>query len=125
MVLSHRHHPSIICWGVGNELNGTDERTIAYVDQMYAFLKSLDDSRFVNYVSDTLGKPENEQKDDATLHGDIPMWNDYLGLWQPCSDIASRIKRPPQSAKNDRLSFQNLGFANRPLTAETKGARKY
>lgn len=86
MVHYHGHHPSIICWGVGNELDGRSKRTIGYVDDMYSFFKSLDGSRLVNYVSNSLHYKFNRLKDEATLHGDIAMWNDYLGLWLPCEE---------------------------------------
>lgn len=30
-------------------------------------------------------------KDDAALHGDIAMWNEYLGLWLPCKNVKKTI----------------------------------
>ena len=68
------------------ELGGRSKRTIGYVDDMYSFFKSLDGSRLVNYVSNSLHYKFNRLKDEATLHGDIAMWNDYLGLWLPCEE---------------------------------------
>lgn len=93
MVRYHGHHPAIICWGVGNELGGPLPATIDYVDQMYAYFKALDATRLVNYVSNSVGRDENVERDDATLHGDIAMWNEYLGLWQPCDDVEYVIRR--------------------------------
>lgn len=93
MVYYHSHHPSIICWGVGNELGGEFEETISYVKQMYSYFKSLDNSRLVNYVSNSVCRDTNVELDDATMYGDIAMWNEYLGLWQPCDDIENVIKR--------------------------------
>ena len=110
MVKHHKHHPSVICWGIGNELDGTSEDTIAYVDELYSYVKALDPGRFVNYVSDTLGKPENECKDDATLHGDIAMWNDYLGLWQPCEDIEWRIWKTAKRCWDKPLIISEFGL---------------
>ena len=93
MVRYHGHHPAIICWGVGNELGGPLPATIDYVDQMYAYFKALDATRLVNYVSNSVGSDENVERDEATLHGDIAMWNEYLGLWQPCDDVEYVIRR--------------------------------
>lgn len=93
MVHYHSHHPSIICWGVGNELGGEYPETIDYVKQMYDYFKSLDNSRLVNYVSNSVCRDTNIDLDDAAMYGDIAMWNEYLGLWQPCSDIEGVIKR--------------------------------
>lgn len=93
MVHYHSHHPSIICWGVGNELGGEFPTTIDYVKQMYDYFKMLDDSRLVNYVSNSVCRDTNVDLDDATMYGDIAMWNEYLGLWQPCDDIEGVIKR--------------------------------
>lgn len=84
MVKAHGNHPSIVCWGVGNEINGHSRRTAAYVREMVAFFKRLDPSRLVNYVSNTLGNQKygsRESKQDATLCGDICMWNEYMGTW--------------------------------------------
>lgn len=84
MVGAHGNHPSIVCWGVGNELNGHSRRTAAYVREMVSFFKRLDPSRLVNYVSNTLGNKKCacwESERDATLCGDICMWNEYMGTW--------------------------------------------
>lgn len=91
MVHYHAHHPSIICWGVGNELGARCKSTIKYVDDMYKYFKSKDSSRLVNYVSNTLHFKKLFAKDDAALHGDIAMWNEYLGLWQPCKNVEKTI----------------------------------
>lgn len=93
MVRYHGHHPSVICWGVGNELDGAAEEMIRYVEEMYRYFKSLDGSRLVNYVSNTVGLDQNVGKDEATLHGDIAMWNEYLGLWQKCDSVEGVIRR--------------------------------
>lgn len=93
MLHYHGHHPSIICWGVGNELGGQLPETIEYVRQMVDFFRREDGTRLVNYVSNTVGLDENLAMDDATLHGDIAMWNEYLGLWQPCEHVEEVILR--------------------------------
>lgn len=93
MVAYHSHHPSIICWGVGNELGGEFESTIDYVNQMYKYFNELDGTRLVNYVSNSVCRDTNVELDDATMYGDIAMWNEYLGLWQPCDDVEGVIKR--------------------------------
>lgn len=93
MVTYHSHHPSIVFWGVGNELGGEFDETIDYVKQMYKYFNSLDGTRLVNYVSNSVCRDTNVDLDDATMYGDIAMWNEYLGLWQPCDDVEGVIKR--------------------------------
>lgn len=93
MVRYHGHHPSIVCWGVGNELGGEFPATIDYVRQMHDYFYKIDGKRLVNYVSNSVCRDANVDLDDATLYGDIAMWNEYLGLWQPCDDVAGVIRR--------------------------------
>lgn len=85
MLLYHFNHPSIVCWGIGNELNGRKNRTRQYVQKMVSYFKSRDSMRLVNYVSNTAGRMEFAHRfrktKDATVFGDICMWNEYLGTW--------------------------------------------
>jgi len=78
MIRWHNHHPSIFAWGVGNELDGQSEGTKTYVQMMKPFIAALDASRLCNYVSNTFHLNESS---DATGHGDLLMWNDYIGTW--------------------------------------------
>ena len=110
MVYFHSNHPSIICWGVGNELGGETEPTIKYVDAMVKYFKSLDSRRLVNYVSNSISRNENVEKDDATLHGDIAMWNDYLGLWEPSDDIENHMIRTCKKAEGMPLLVSEFGL---------------
>ncbi len=78
MIAAHGHHPSIIAWGVGNELSGQAWQVQRYVRRAAAYVRSRDASRLVNYVSNTaLNGPAH----DATGDGDILMINDYIGTW--------------------------------------------
>lgn len=110
MVYFHKNHPSIIFWGVGNELNGASEDTIDYVKKMVDYFKSKDSRRLVNYVSNTVSLDKNIDNDDATLHGDIAMWNDYLGLWEPCDDVEGHIIRTAKKCEDKALIVTEFGL---------------
>lgn len=78
MVAFHRNHPSIIAWGVGNELDGQCQETIQYIKDAVAYTHCLDPERPVNYVSNSIYKGHSL---DGTTDGDIMMINDYIGTW--------------------------------------------
>lgn len=111
MVHFHAHHPSIICWGVGNELGGSSKKTIKYVDEMYKYFKSLDKSRLVNYVSNSV-QCRNRLVRDATLHGDIAMWNDYMGLWMACKEknIEKEVRKTAAYCGKKPLLISEFGL---------------
>ena len=78
MVTAHRHHPSIIAWGTGNELSAQTWSVRQYIRRAVAFVHRLDETRLVNYVTNTaFGAPH----DDGTEDGDVLMINDYIGTW--------------------------------------------
>ena len=110
MMHFHFNHPSVVCWGVGNELGAEKEATIDYVKDMVSYFKSYDKRRLVNYVSNTLSRIENIDKDDGTLYGDIAMWNDYLGLWEPSCDIPGHMKRTCKKAEGMPLLVSEFGL---------------
>ena len=78
MITAHRHHPSIIAWGVGNELSGQEESVQRYVRWASAYARALDETRLTNYVTNTAW--ENDFQ-DAAKDGDILCINDYIGTW--------------------------------------------
>ena len=115
MVKAHFNHPSIIFWGVGNELGGQFKKTHKYVKEMVSYFKSLDRTRLVNYVSNTLGFTK-KRKTDATLCGDIAMWNEYLGLWHPCDDIPAKILEVNEMCKHKPLIITEFGLCEPRFT---------
>lgn len=84
MIDAHFNHPSIIAWGIGNELQSHDSLNIQAFKKLYAYAKKLDPSRFVNYVSNQLGWHKSENKklaDDASYIGDVMYFNEYYSTW--------------------------------------------
>ncbi len=78
MIGAHRHHPSIIAWGVGNELAAHTWPIQRYIRRAVAYAKGKDSTRLVNYVSNSaFGTPDHDGSGD----GDVPMINDYIGTW--------------------------------------------
>ncbi len=78
MVEVHYNHPSIIAWGVGNELNAQSQDTIQYIKNAVAYTHSLDPTRMANYVSNSIFKDAGL---DGATDGDAMMVNDYIGTW--------------------------------------------
>ena len=78
MIGAHRHHPSIIAWGVGNELSGQEKAVQHYVRLAAAYARKLDGTRSMNYVTNTAWLNDF---DDAAKDGDILCINDYIGTW--------------------------------------------
>jgi beta-glucuronidase len=84
MVTNLYNHPSIFSWGVGNELRGRDPDMKQMIADLIAKARTLDPSRHVAYVSNTLTRSfYNNPKftPDAASDGDYLMMNEYGGSW--------------------------------------------
>jgi len=88
MLYSHYNHPSIVSWGVGNELNGQSEVTKKYVEEAVKYFKTIDLHRPISYVSNTSW----ESPDDACNRSDIMMCNEYIGTWHMGYDNDESVK---------------------------------
>lgn len=84
MVRNHYNHPSIMTWGVGNELRGRDADMKALIQDLLKRAKELDPTRFVSYVSNTIAESFYNKPGfvpDAGSLGDYLMMNEYYGSW--------------------------------------------
>jgi Beta-galactosidase/beta-glucuronidase len=54
MIAQHYNHPSIVSWGMGNELQGRLPAMQQMIAGLVATARSLDSSRMINYVSNTV-----------------------------------------------------------------------
>lgn len=79
MINAHRHHPSIIAWGVGNEMDSIADGTLDYIKHGIAFVHEMDPTRTANYVSNHFYLDPSR---DGTREGEIMMVNEYIGTWQ-------------------------------------------
>lgn len=114
MLRAHYNHPSLVCWGVGNELNGLHKKTIRYAREMVSYFKARDPMRLVNYVSNTMANAKkwsfSPRKADAAAEGDICMWNDYLGSWMPSRDYEKDMHTALQRANGKPLVVSEFGL---------------
>ncbi|MGO4546944.1 glycoside hydrolase family 2 protein [Paenibacillus sp. 2TAB23] len=107
MILRHYNHPSIYAWGMGNELNGQDERTVSYMNNLKQHMLELDKHRFINYVSNSIHfGPES----DATGEGDLLMWNDYIGTWHGDLDLPETIQTIESAYPDKPLVVAEFGL---------------
>lgn len=84
MVHNLYNHPCIFSWGVGNELRGRDADMKQMIADLIRKARTLDPSRHVAYVSNTLTSGfYNNPKfvPDAANDGDYLMMNEYGGSW--------------------------------------------
>lgn len=70
------NHPSIISWGVSNEVFYNTDKDI--YRRLIRHAKDYDSGRFVAVVSNEIF---DRLENDESLLGDIPTWNDYVGTW--------------------------------------------
>jgi beta-glucuronidase len=80
MIARDRNHPSIVCWGLCNEVDGKNPRSRAFARAISAEARRLDPLRLQTYASHTLGEhPEADMAGEF----DFISTNEYYGSWYP------------------------------------------
>lgn len=101
------NHPSIIAWGVSNEVFYNTDKDI--YRRLIRYAKDYNSGRFVTVVSNEIF---DRLENDESLLGDIPTWNDYTGTWHG----KSREETP------DKLALiNNRALKGRPLLITEHG----
>jgi len=79
MIARDRNHPSVVVWGLCNEIGGQNPPAYQFAKRMLAEAKQLDPNRLCAYASNSLG--ETPARDVAGLM-DFIETNEYFGSWQ-------------------------------------------
>ena len=107
MIDAHVHHPSIVSWGVGNELKAQEEACGEYVKRAVDFCHSYDFTRPANYVSCTMFvNPER----DAMVLSDVMMANEYIGTWNAGLEQYEDVKRIVNACKDKPMIMSEFGL---------------
>lgn len=80
MIARDRNHPSLVIWGLCNEVGGQLPAAYQFAERMLAEAKKLDPNRLCSYASNSLEK--TPELDVAGLMDLIEM-NEYVGTWSP------------------------------------------
>ncbi|HLQ11632.1 MAG TPA: glycoside hydrolase family 2 TIM barrel-domain containing protein [Steroidobacteraceae bacterium] len=80
MIARDRNHPSVVAWGLANEIGGQNPPAYQFVKHMLAEAKRLDPSRLCAYASNSLA--DTPERDVAGLM-DVIEANEYYGTWAP------------------------------------------
>src|SRR2546425_1324457 len=85
MIARDRNHPSVVVWGLCNEIGGQNPPAYQFAKHMLEEAKRLDPNRLCSYASNSLG--ETPKRDVAGLM-DFIETNEYFGSWSPGSPEA-------------------------------------
>lgn len=75
-----RNHPSVVVWGLCNEIGGQAPAAYQFARRMLEEAKRLDPQRLCSYASNSLYK--TPERDVAALM-DFVETNEYFGTWEP------------------------------------------
>jgi len=78
MIAEDFNHPSVWAWSIGNEIESDTVSGSEFVEEMIAYVKSLDPTRPVGFASNRLG---SQPWFDATALSDFVLMNQYFGTW--------------------------------------------
>jgi beta-galactosidase len=78
MIARDRNHPSIVAWGLCNEIGGQNPPAYQFAKHMLEEAKRLDPNRLCSYASNSLD--ETPERDVAGLM-DFIETNEYFGSW--------------------------------------------
>ena len=84
MIARDRNHPSIVVWGLCNEIGGHNPPAYQFAKHMLEEAKRLDPNRLCSYASNSLD--ESPERDAAGLM-DFIATNEYFGSWAPGTPV--------------------------------------
>ncbi len=78
MIEQNRDHPSVVAWGLCNEIDGQNPPAAQFARNMLAEAKKLDPARPCTYASNSL---HTTPAKDVSAFMDYVSWNQYYGSW--------------------------------------------
>jgi beta-glucuronidase len=108
MIAEDFNHPSVWAWSIGNEFASNTPAGHDFVQEMIAYVKSLDPTRPVGFASDKLG---SQPQADATALSDFVMMNEYFGTWHGTKqDLGPALDRIHQTWPDKTVIISEFGF---------------
>jgi beta-glucuronidase len=127
MTDAHFNHPSIISWGIGNELFAHDSLNKAGLKQLYERAKEIDPSRLSTYVTNALhfDMPSENKLGDASYDFDMIMFNEYYSTWYKKSIdvISGELDRMVGEYPNKPMTISEWGICDPPQKEEGDARR--
>jgi len=108
MIGRDRNHPSLVVWGLCNEISGQNPPAYQFAKHMLEEAKRLDPNRLCSYASNSLG--ETPKRDAAGLM-DFIETNEYYGSWAP---------GPPEAVAK-HLDDLQAAFPGKPVVISEYG----
>jgi len=108
MIARDRNHPSVVVWGLCNEISGQNRPAYQFAKHMLEEAKRLDPNRLCSYASNSLN--ETPERDAAGLM-DFIETNEYFGSWAP---------GPPEAVAK-HLDDLHAAFPGKPVVISEYG----
>jgi glycosyl hydrolase family 2 len=109
MIVRDRNHPSIISWGLCNEIDGQNPAAYEFAQRLYAEAKRLDPRRLCSYASNSLEK--SPAKDVSGLM-DFIECNEYYESWNPgtVEDLRRNLQEIHQAFPDKPIVISEYGY---------------
>jgi beta-glucuronidase len=123
MIEQNRNHPSVVIWGLCNEIGGQNPPAYAFAKRMREEAKRLDPRRPTAYASNSLQKTPDR---DVTALMDIVEWNEYYESWYggTVEDVRKNVELIQRTFPDKPIIVSEYGFcACTPERTEGDGRR--